>query len=261
MQVFLPVSHFISYHYLTTSYSFEFNSFQILESLPSDDEYKDTNIDKPDSHISYSDAIDYWTSIPATDDGVLGGYGHSVVPHADVIGSSAFLTKLGPEMEIPKGKFRVGLDIGAGYVTNFCSYSDFQIPLSIVITETNKLFLSNSSIGRVTRDVLHTFCDTIDLMEPVQPFLQQMSKELEPLKQQGKIGTIYPVGAQEFTPETNKYWLIWCQWCLGHLPDVELVEFLKRCATGLQPNGTIIVKENNSFVEDDFDEQDSAVTR
>ena len=67
---------------------------------------------------------------------------------------------------------------------------------------------------------------------------------------------------QEWTPETGRYWLIWCQWCVGHLPDEELVAFFLRCKQGLQPNGTIVVKENNTQVlEDDYDDEDSSVTR
>ncbi len=43
---------------------------------------------------------------------------------------------------------------------------------------------------------------------------------------------------------------------LGHL-----VEFLKRCIQGLAPKGIIVVKENISKDEDDFDDEDSSVTR
>ncbi|ODQ78072.1 hypothetical protein BABINDRAFT_163098 [Babjeviella inositovora NRRL Y-12698] len=184
----------------------------------------------PDSQINYDDAIDYWTSIPATVDGVLGGYGNTSVPKADAIGSSTFLRKLRTRMTPAAGQVKYGVDIGAG-------------------------------IGRVTRDMLHKHCDKVDLVEPVVPFVQQMLIELAPLYTEGKIGEIFPVGMQHWTPETGKYWLIWCQWCVGHLPDEEFLKFLDRCKAGLQPNGTIVVKENNSLGEDVFDEEDSSVTR
>ena len=48
---------------------------------------------------------------------------------------------------------------------------------------------------------------------------------------------------------------------MGHLPDDEFVKVLIRCKESLQPNGTIVVKENNSLGEDVFDETDSSVTR
>ena len=42
----------------------------------------------------------------------------------------------------------------------------------------------------------------------------------------------------------------------------DLVSFLQRCILGLVPNhGVIIVKENVSTDEDDFDDEDSSVTR
>lgn len=82
------------------------------------------------------------------------------------------------------------------------------------------------------------------------------------MKEEGKVGEIYQVGIQDFTPEEGKYWLIWCQWCVGQVPDKVLVEFLQKCKIGLQKTGgLIVVKENNSPVIDDFDETDSSVTR
>lgn len=186
---------------------------------------------RQDSLIDYDDAIQYWTSVPATVDGVLGGFGEGTsVPKADVVGSSTLLRKLKSRMTPAPGHIKYSVDIGAG-------------------------------IGRVTRDMLHKFSDKVDLVEPVKPFVDQMKIELEFLDQQGKLGQIYQIGMQDFVPEEGKYWLIWCQWCVGHLPDAEFINFLQRCKNGLQPNGTIIVKENNSVESDVFDETDSSVTR
>lgn len=188
--------------------------------------------EKPDSHINYDDAIEYWTQTPATVNGVLGGYGEqTVVPTMDVVGSNHFLRKLKSRMVVEPGYRKVGVDIGAG-------------------------------IGRVTRDFLSKRCEVVDLLEPVKPFVDQMQTELSELIKENKIGQIYNVGMQEWTPETDKYWIIWCQWCVGHLPDNELISFFQRCVKGLQPNGTIIVKENNTPTNnDDFDPEDSSVTR
>ncbi|CCH61878.1 hypothetical protein TBLA_0F03410 [Henningerozyma blattae CBS 6284] len=192
-----------------------------------------TPTEKADSNINYDDAIDYWTSIPATVDGVLGGYGEeTVVPAMDVVGSNHFLRKLKSRM-IPVDKSQMyAIDMGAG-------------------------------IGRVTKNLLVKHSNRVDLLEPVIPFVDQMKVELKPLMEEGKIGTIYDVGMQDWTPPADyKYWLIWCQWCVGHLPDENLIEFFKKCISTLQPNGTIIVKENNTPSDtDDFDPQDSSVTR
>lgn len=187
-----------------------------------------------DSKINYDDAIQYWSSVPASVDGVLGGYGERTsVPKADIVGSSTFIRKLQARMPVPEGEKKLTIDMGAG-------------------------------IGRITRDFLWKISDECDLLEPVVPFVQQMEKELESVKQRGKLGDIFSVGMQDWQPPSHKvgkYWLVWCQWCVGQLPDEELVKFWIKCRECLMPNGTMIVKENIAPLEDIFDETDSSVTR
>lgn len=68
-----------------------------------------------DSQISYEVAVKYWSSVPATVDGVLGGFGETTpVPKADVAGSSGFVRRLKPSMAVASGQIAYGLDIGAG---------------------------------------------------------------------------------------------------------------------------------------------------
>jgi protein N-terminal methyltransferase len=87
---------------------------------------------------------------------------------------------------------------------------------------------------------------------------------------QGTLGTIYNVGLESFNPRESTYWLIWNQWCLGHLTDAELIAYLKRCGEGLvrssraviHKGGVIVVKENLATEGDDvYDDLDSSVTR
>lgn len=189
-----------------------------------------TNVD---SLINYDHAISYWTETPATVDGVLGGFGESTsVPRADVVGSGVFMRKLKTRWSAEPGKLKYGIDFGAG-------------------------------IGRVTRDFLHKICDKVDLVEPVVPFVEQMKIELKDLASQGKIGKIYDIPMQDWTPdEKGKYALIWCQWCVGHLPDEALLKWMDQCKLGLQEDGILIVKENNTNDNDDlFDPEDSSKTR
>lgn len=62
--------------------------------------------------------------------------------------------------------------------------------------------------------------------------------------------------------DETKYDLIWNQWCLGHLTDAQLMEYLKKCKGVLKEGGWIVVKENMSTSgEDIFDDVDSSVTR
>lgn len=68
-----------------------------------------------DSQINYDDAVNYWSSVPATVTGVLGGFGETTpVPKVDVQGSLGFVKRLGPSMTVAPGCEKYGLDIGAG---------------------------------------------------------------------------------------------------------------------------------------------------
>ncbi|KAK9468675.1 alpha-N-methyltransferase NTM1 [Lipomyces arxii] len=187
-----------------------------------------------DTEINYDDAIDYWTSTPATIDGVLGGFGHTSLPKTDVKGSLSFYNRVRskyPEFDQSSNINKRALDVGAG-------------------------------IGRVTKDLLSKICDKIDLLEPVIPFAHQIPVELERANLSNKLGQIYKIPMQDFTPNEGAYWIIWCQWCLGQLKDDHLVTFLIRCKSALQKDGLVFVKENNtSTLNDDFDEVDSSVTR
>ena len=189
-----------------------------------------------DSQINYEDAINYWSLVPASVNGVLGGFGEqTAVPKADIVGSMTFTRKLLARMVCPDGYEKLTIDMGAG-------------------------------IGRITRDFLWKISDKCDLLEPVTPFVAQMHQEMTAVAQRGKLGKIFDVGMQdwEIPPEkVGRYWLVWCQWCVGQLPDDELVEFWIKCREALIPNGggTLIVKENIAPGEDVFDKTDSSVTR
>ncbi len=114
------------------------------------------------------------------------------------------------------------------------------------------------SIGRVTEGLLLDGIATqVDVIEPIAKFTAGLH---------GKSGvrTIFNMGLEDWQPsEGVQYDLIWIQWCVGHLTDQQLAQFLKRCKSTLVPKvGVIVVKENNSTGgEDVFDPLDSAVTR
>ena len=104
--------------------------------------------------------------------------------------------------------------------------------------------------------MLLPLADEVDVIEPVAKF----TKEL-----QGKEGVrnVYNVGLQDWRPVDGvTYDLVWTQWCVGHLTDAQLVDYLKRCQAVLKPGGLIVLKENLSTTGADvFDELDSSVTR
>jgi protein N-terminal methyltransferase len=97
----------------------------------------------------------------------------------------------------------------------------------------------------------------VDIVEPITKFCAH-------LKYKPFIGNIFPVGLESWNLDQSAvaYDLIWNQWCLGHLTDEQLVEYLKKCGRVLNEGGHVIVKENMSTGDEDiFDELDSSVTR
>lgn len=220
---------------------------------------------------------------------ILGGYGDAVSV-VDALGSRQFLMFIDPELctlpsairplhsRLPSSDRRRALDVGAG-------------------------------IGRVSQDVLlHLFSDVV-LVEPVTHFVQQAynlasmstsqppDSKIPPWKGladatrsitilQGTIQSFDPsdplgtcqkqLGRVGFTPSggsdadnKSKFDVVWCQWCLGHLSDKDLVLFFKRSHAALKEPGKsfIVVKENlcrDTEVGSPravFDEQDSSLTR
>ncbi len=51
-------------------------------------------------------------------------------------------------------------------------------------------------------------------------------------------------GLQDFIPEEDLFDLMWIQWVIGYLTDVDLVKFLRRCRAGLKSGGFIVIKDN-----------------
>lgn len=100
---------------------------------------------------------------------------------------------------------------------------------------------------------------TVDLIEQDAKFC---AKARETLEGSGHLGQIFNMGLQDFSDNTMKYDLVWCQWVLGHLTDEDLKKFFKKLIGVLSKNGIIVIKEN--FTKDNqtiADETDSSVTR
>ncbi|KAJ5248737.1 Alpha N-terminal protein methyltransferase 1 [Penicillium chermesinum] len=186
-----------------------------------------------DSNINHAASIEYWSSKPSTHSTMLGELGeYPWYTRIDLQGSKNFLTKvrrLVPSLS-GKEKFKLGADCGAG-------------------------------VGRVTEGFLSHVCEVVDAVEPVEKFTQVLKDSK--LKQEGIIGDIYTVGLEGWHPE-KKYDLIWTQWCVGHLTDAQVVDYIVRCRSSLAENGLLVFKENLSTDpqnKDMYDDEDSSVTR
>ncbi|XP_063364318.1 N-terminal Xaa-Pro-Lys N-methyltransferase 1-like [Cydia amplana] len=175
-------------------------------------------------NIFYTKAAKYWANVPATIDGVLGGYAH--ISDIDIKGSKAFLNDILALKNAPGTK--LALDCGAG-------------------------------IGRIAQNLLIPRFGKVDLVEQEERFLAAAKKRISETNE--RLGSLYNIGLQNFIPQ-KKYDVIWCQWVLGHLDDFDLIAFLKRCKRALNTNGVIIVKENITSTEEiEYDEEDSSVAR
>ncbi|EYU19089.1 hypothetical protein ABFS82_13G184000 [Erythranthe guttata] len=182
----------------------------------------------------YSDGVGYWQAVEATVDGVLGGYAH--VNEPDIEGSEAFLNSVLAERfpDAGRGRRLVALDCGSG-------------------------------IGRVTKNLLIRYFNEVDLLEPVSHFLDtarvNLASENLMVTEEYKAVNFFCIPLQEFTPEAERYDIIWVQWCIGHLSDDDFVSFFQRAKAGLRPGGLFVLKENiakSGFV---LDKQDRSITR
>lgn len=117
----------------------------------------------------------------------------------------------------------------------------------------------------------------MDVVEPIEKFADEVvkfkSKSEGVSSSDGQVGDVFVQGLESWEPPADRrYELIWNQWCLGHLTDAQLVNYLRRAAkaltgvgteAGQEEKGWIMVKENLSKEEDGdiFDAEDSSVTR
>ncbi|KAJ7046844.1 DUF858-domain-containing protein [Mycena alexandri] len=230
------------------------------------------------------DGLEYWETQPASLNGVLGGYGSGSLPRIDSLGSRLFLLNLLPELSTVPSALR---------------------PLNPPTRRTRALDVG-AGIGRVTADVLLHLISDVVLLEPVDNFIQEalsrgrasatppadLQRGQHPWRgigEQTKSVTFLRGTLQDFDPARphhatmldrvgynptvtdalSGFDVVWCQWCLGHLSDPDLVAFFKRSHAALREKGrsVIVVKENLCNDEPDgtacvvFDEQDSSLTR
>lgn len=192
-------------------------------------EVDNAELHKPNKEF-YTKAQQYWSEVPATVIGMLGGLGY--IAAIDIQGSSTFLR----EIKIKDAGQKYALDCGAG-------------------------------IGRVSKNLLMPFFGKVDMVEQDPTFAGKArdyctTDSGTTLGYPNRLGEIYNMGLQQFVPEAQKYDLVWSQWVLGHLTDDDLVAFFRRIRNGLTEGGLFVIKENvTKSKEMEKDETDSSVTR
>ncbi|KAI8427791.1 hypothetical protein MSG28_002197 [Choristoneura fumiferana] len=123
--------------------------------------------------ICYEKALEYWSEIPATLDGVLGGFGF--ISDIDIEGSKLFLQSILTSPKAPATN--LALDCGAG-------------------------------IGRISKYLLVPQFKSVDIVEPDEKFINSIHKYVG--SDAPKLGNLYKKSLQEFRPE-KKYDVIWNQ--------------------------------------------------
>eukprot|EP01071_Lankesteria_metandrocarpae_P008597 Lankesteria_metandrocarpae@DN5000_c0_g2_i1.p1 len=175
----------------------------------------------------YQTSLNYWKEQDASNNGMLGGY--DSVSKSDLQASTAFL----------KSVLRV---LSANSTVTF-----------------NRALDCGAGIGRVTRGSLLGMLKTVDMLEPVEKFLDQAKI----LNVDLPVDKYICCGLQEFVVQAGRYDVIWVQWCALYLRDRDFVDFLKKAKLSLTKTGVICVKENVILDEcgNDHHDEDNSVTR
>lgn len=102
-----------------------------------------------------------------------------------------------------------------------------------------------AGMGRITKKVFTKIFKHIDVVEPSEP----LAKKIEEFKNSGKknsekIKHVYVTGGDTFEFE-RKYDIIFGEWFLENISDLDLIKFLIKARENLNPNGKLIFKENS----------------
>lgn len=187
---------------------------------------------KPKTWYAKSEA--YWTGQSASVNGMLGGL--ESLHDRDINASVKFINRL------PINSKSCVLDVGAG-------------------------------IGRVSKGLLLPLFDVVDMLEQNEAYIRESQRYLQDAGG-GRIERRLVCGMQDFRAKgftardglkwaemEGRYDVVWIQWCIIYLTDVDFVSFFSECAKAIRNDGVICVKDNvarRGFV---VDKEDSSVMR
>lgn len=154
----------------------------------------------------------YWSKQEQNDNGMLGGY--SSLTEFDISSSTKIIEKY---QNPPKNKKYTKLG-------------------------NNQIADCGCGIGRVSHSVLSKYFKKIDLIDPVDKFIEEAKKNLA--DDNVEIRT-FTEGIQTWTPDCE-YDAYWIQWAIMYLTDIDAINFLQRCKQHLSKNGYIFIKDNIS---------------
>jgi hypothetical protein len=191
----------------------------------------------PQQDANLKGGISYWANQSASNDGVMGGYGH--LSSVDALSSRMFLLTVMQRLSTissKKGKGKSG-SVGSG------SSSSTTNGTSSESRKRTRALDVAAGIGRVSAHTLLPLIDEVHLVEPVEHYIKEAhraasSGEWKSLKDaradgQAKACTFYEASLQEYDPSNPQasksvgsvgeeeqdrpgYDVIWAQWGLGH---------------------------------------------
>mmetsp|Transcript_11862 Transcript_11862/g.23969 ORF Transcript_11862/g.23969 Transcript_11862/m.23969 type:complete len:324 (+) Transcript_11862:64-1035(+) len=208
--------------------------------------------------VWYHKAFEYWesdTNCPITDDGVLGGYG-AVTP-MDTRDSNNFLNTLLSKFPLLRLNRVADCGAGIGRVAKNLLLPRCQV---VDLVEQSPRLLAAAPVYLAGAKISE-FPPTGDLSDPSSTFRQIGTPEATALVNRVNLVN---VGLQDFAPVAGTYDVIWIQWVIGHLHDLDCIQFFRRCAAGLTENGLIVLKDNVLLQHDLtflWDKSDSSVAR
>lgn len=177
----------------------------------------------------YEQAADYYEdNCPETLDGVLGGFGS--ITDVDLAGSKCFVDAVKLKRPNLLWADGAGCECGAGIGR---VSKGLLLPLGVprcdlVESSARLLKVAPSYIGDPDAAKCRYICDSLQTWEPPK----------------------------------DTYSVIWIQWVLVYLTDIDIIKFLKKCGEALKENGVICLKENTCEVElFVLDKDDASVTR
>ncbi|KAG9160222.1 hypothetical protein Leryth_026463 [Lithospermum erythrorhizon] len=94
------------------------------------------------------------------------------------------------------------------------------------------------------KNLLIRYFNEVDLLEPVSHFLDAARVNLNPENLVPPRIIMGGLAISIVFHFTERYDIIWIQWCIGHLADDDLLSFFNRAKIGLKPGGLFILKEN-----------------
>lgn len=123
--------------------------------------------------------VHYWQSVPATVNGVLGGYGNGTLPIVDAQGSRTFLLEMLPRLSaIAPASANSSNNSSSGSGNAISDWLEERMKERGGSGRSITRALDcGAGVGRVTRDVLSRLVDIVHIVEPVESFLDMAKKQ------------------------------------------------------------------------------------